>query len=549
MEFDGMKIWISGAIDHSIDDISKANIECFIYDLTCKIILNRGHIIHGSHPTITPIIIRAAQSFNNCIDTKRFITFVACRYFSNLYESNVEGWKRYVSFHETPTIRDAINQRDASLAVMRLYLAERSDAFIAIGGKFWDNFPSRAGVSEEAKLAMEKKIPCFILGGFGGKASDLAMTISQEHHELKNGLNADDNKKLSECSDPAYCVNSISEQLQRLPFKSNSISKSNAGTFRILCLDGGGIKGTYAASFLKGVEQQLGFKICDHFDLIAGTSTGGIIALALAKGLSAEEILKFYVEKGPQIFPTTRLFKKWMQNICQIFRAKHSQQQLRDALISVFGSGEKKTCLNDLRRKVVIPTFQAMNGKSVLFRTPHCMEGMLRKDTDLVDVAIATAAAPLYFPRAVVKSKYHSSEYIDGGIWANTPTLVAIVESVKQLNIPINKIDVLSIGTTEEAESFTNSSGGLASWIKRIAKLILHAQQDSTITLSKFLVGETKLLRVNCHVPNGKYSLDNAKEIDSLVELGIQDAENSEILMQISSRFLNGIEVSPFVEE
>jgi patatin-like phospholipase/acyl hydrolase len=73
-------------------------------------------------------------------------------------------------------------------------------------------------------------------------------------------------------------------------------------TFRILSLDGGGLRGTFSAKFLAEIERELGVRVADHFDLIAGTSTGSIIALGLALGLRAEDMLDFYVERGPDIF-------------------------------------------------------------------------------------------------------------------------------------------------------------------------------------------------------------------------------------------------------
>ena len=71
---------------------------------------------------------------------------------------------------------------------------------------------------------------------------------------------------------------------------------------RILTLDGGGIKGAFAASFLQTIEEATGKRIADHFDLIAGTSTGGIIALGLGLGMSTKEITQFYLNDGPRIF-------------------------------------------------------------------------------------------------------------------------------------------------------------------------------------------------------------------------------------------------------
>jgi uncharacterized protein len=93
--------------------------------------------------------------------------------------------------------------------------------------------------------------------------------------------------------------------------------------FRILSLDGGGIKGVFSAAVLAEWEKRTQLKIADHFDLIAGTSTGGIIALALGLGLQAEEILRFYKEQGPKIFPNITPQEKLSLNIRHLWEPKY----------------------------------------------------------------------------------------------------------------------------------------------------------------------------------------------------------------------------------
>jgi patatin-like phospholipase/acyl hydrolase len=115
-------------------------------------------------------------------------------------------------------------------------------------------------------------------------------------------------------------------------------------TRRILTIDGGGIKGVFPASFLATIEDSIGDSVAEYFDLIVGTSTGGIIALGLGLGLSAKDILDFYEKLGPSIFPGNYIIKllRW------IGFSKYDQRPLKSALISTFGEiklGESSTRL------------------------------------------------------------------------------------------------------------------------------------------------------------------------------------------------------------
>lgn len=546
ISLDGIRIWISGAIPETPNPKNEAIIK-FVSILTQKILSHNGCIVHGCHPSITPTIKEAASEYKRQTNnqTKKQILFCVSRHFETQYKDNLESWNEFATVLETPSINDSSNPRDESLKTMRDYLCARSDVIIAIGGEIWENFPSRTGVTAEINLAINSKLPCFILGGFGGSAEQLRNIIKDNHYKLKNGLDYEKNNQLANCEDPEECALTVLDQLSRLPLSTTTRTSTN--TFRILCLDGGGIKGTYSASFLSSIEAHFKCNIIDYFDLIAGTSTGGIIALAIAAGIPASDILNFYKNKGETIFPTTRFINRWRYHFKHLFSAKHSINSLRSSLESAFNPTDSRTTtLHDLKCRVVIPTFHPLSGKSFIFRTPHCEIGLSQENISIIDVAVATAAAPTFFIPATLKQNGITNEYIDGGVWANTPSLVAIIEATKHLDIPLNKIDILSIGTTEEVQTFSKYKSGIINWARHLVSLLLHAQQESTIQLSKYLLGETRILRINHHVPAGKFSLDNADGINELASLGTTTANNDEIIRQIKSRFLNGVEAQKF---
>jgi patatin-like phospholipase/acyl hydrolase len=158
--------------------------------------------------------------------------------------------------------------------------------------------------------------------------------------------------------------------------------------FQILSLDGGGIKGLFSAAILAFFEEDLKLKIIDHFDLIVGTSTGGIIALALGLGISPREIVEFYVNKGPMIFPKIKF-----PRVKQFLKRKYNSKNLEKALIDCFGDKH----LADSKKRLVIPSYNISNDDVYLFKTSH--HERLRRDykVPVWKVAMATSAAPTFF--------------------------------------------------------------------------------------------------------------------------------------------------------
>jgi uncharacterized protein len=131
--------------------------------------------------------------------------------------------------------------------------------------------------------------------------------------------------------------------------------------FQILSLDGGGYKGLFTVAVLTSLEEDLGVSITDHFDLLAGTSTGGIIALALGAGLRPADILDFYIKEGSSIFPAG-----WWRKLRQVVRTKYRAVPLEAALGRVFG----KRCLWESKIPLCIPSYDLRSDDVHLFRTP-----------------------------------------------------------------------------------------------------------------------------------------------------------------------------------
>lgn len=134
-------------------------------------------------------------------------------------------------------------------------------------------------------------------------------------------------------------------------------------------------------------------------------------------------------------------------------------------------------------------------------------------------------------------------EYIDGGVWANCPAMAAVVEAVCYLGVPLDRIDVLSIGTTDEPFTVKSmAQAGIVRWAASLISLLMNAQLDAAVRHAQQLVGESRFLRMNVTTGPGEYALDTAREIEALIALGNHGASQPDILNQVKSRFLNGID-------
>ena len=306
-----------------------------------------------------------------------------------------------------------------------------------------------------------------------------------------------------------------------------------ARPFRVLSLDGGGIMGTYTAAVLAELERMTGKRLWEYFDLITGTSTGGIIAVGLGLGIPAERLLELYMNEGSKIFPSPRLGwlgrRAW--DVKHFFKPKHSQSVLHRVVTDVVG--DKR--LGDSKVRLVIPAFDADRGSIQLFKTAHRPEYKQDYLLPAATVAIGTAAAPTYYAAYAAAG---GGCYIDGGVWANCPAMVGILEATCVLGHPIEAVEVLSVGTTTEPfhVGARRRRGGILRWSLGAAPLFMQAQVEGALGQAR-LATRDRLLRVNTVTTPGRFSMDDAREVLSLKALGEQSARTHE--REISERFLS----------
>lgn len=293
--------------------------------------------------------------------------------------------------------------------------------------------------------------------------------------------------------------------------------------FKVLALDGGGVKGTMPAAFLAHLEEGLGGrKISEYFDLIVGTSTGGIIAIGMGLGLSAREILSFYENDGPAIFRQGWLQEKMpkqLQTFIQVLFTKYNQKPLRDALGKRFSNKR----LGDSGKRLVIPSINADTGAPYLYKTPHTEHYKSDWKLSAVDIALATSAAPTFFP---VHINQDGLPLIDGGMWANNPIMVALIEAHCILGHPLEEIQILSLGCTSTSMNIHYENSNLFSFglVKKLAAIYGQTQSDSALGMAKVMLGENNIIRVNPIAPEGMFELGDYKKIQRLKALGKEQA-------------------------
>lgn len=327
---------------------------------------------------------------------------------------------------------------------------------------------------------------------------------------------------------------------------------SRKGKRRVLALDGGGIRGAFAAAFLQTIEEATGQRIVDHFDLIAGTSTGGIIALGLGLGLSANEILQFYVNDGPHIFgqqnnPNNQGWLSGSKLTVQrlLMRGKHAvapkydSTQLKRALERAFHSKR----LGDSSVRLVIPAYHADKGDVYVFKTRHHARFQMDWKESAVNVALATAAAPTYFEAHPMPS---GAPLIDGGIWANNPAGLAAVEARSVLGWRDDDLYIVRLGCTEEILDIPTSAG-YADLLLKSTALFMQGQSrgaDGTaMLLSDHRQDAPRYFPFQPKVPIGKFSIDGVDMIGRLRGLG--SAHGRDALPLFKQHFLDS-KAEPF---
>lgn len=249
----------------------------------------------------------------------------------------------------------------------------------------------------------------------------------------------------------------------------------------ILSIDGGGIRGIIPATVLKEIERRAKAPICRLFDAIAGTSTGGILALGLscpgADGgprFSAAELLAMYGTQGRRIFP-----HEFLAAVRQLFVPKYPERGRREVLAERF----RQARLSEALTEVLITSYDVEGRRPVFFRRSDAQSEPGR-DHPMLEVALATSAAPTYFPPVRLPGGRDGRDMVlvDGGVFANNPSMCGLVDRTTGSPSDPDTL-MVSLGTGELTKALGYRSArhwGLIGWGPHILDVVFDGVTETT---------------------------------------------------------------------
>jgi len=326
------------------------------------------------------------------------------------------------------------------------------------------------------------------------------------------------------------------------------------------------MRGLYTATVLDALSQHFASRrnaaqldVGRGFDLVTGTSTGGIIACGLAFGLSTAELIHLFRTVGPLVFknpmPNRALaFASWA--LRHLHRSANSDENLRAALAEQFGHATLQGVFRERGVAVCVPSVNLSTCQSIVFKTPHQQHFTRDGRLELVDVCLSTSAAPIYLPLAAIKHPDDEAQDMiltDGGLWANNPVLVGLIEGLSLAGSD-RPIEILSVSTCPSAQGTLTKrrdrSWGLFRWRAGTTALTMSLESQSwgyyhmALKLAEVLRGlgrQCRVIRLPHSAPSIQQSvhlgLDRAspEAMTVLADLGRNDGDFDRILATLGA--------------
>lgn len=334
-------------------------------------------------------------------------------------------------------------------------------------------------------------------------------------------------------------------------------------TFNILTLDGGGLRGIIPIRILQKVEELTGQRIHETFDMIVGTSTGGLIAACLTLRDPKDpgqvryrlvDIADIYIHQGHHIFPIRNGLSKFLHGLATFFRPAYSPDGL-DFVLKQRINGQR---IKDAIRPIMISTYDLNANEPVFFKSRQA-ETDEGANARMVDICRATSAAPTYLPAYSFEYKGKKLTGIDGGVYVNNPTMAAIAEISKHGKagyykkkdgspVAFEDMRILSLGTGTYTGSVTDAQAvrwGKLAWIKQIIEIMMRGVNQSTDYESKEMLDPGKYLRLNVEIYDKQFAdmADARPETRNHLEWAVMEqvTGNDDAITSLRS-FLNRID-------
>jgi len=253
--------------------------------------------------------------------------------------------------------------------------------------------------------------------------------------------------------------------------------------FKILSIDGGGIKGIFPAGILQEIEAEVDGYLWQYFDMIAGTSTGGILGIGLSAKQKARDLYDLYMNNGKMIFPKSK------NPLTSVFGTLHDRKPLEKMVNETLGNrlyGES-VC------RMVIPAVN-QHGEPSIYKTDHHKDYKRDHAEAMARVALDTSAAPIY-----LGANEEGEEFcVDGGLFANNPIMCAVVDAIACYDIRPNQIRVLSIGCGKYSKELNveKIKGGIRHWAD-ILDYTSQLQSHNVYGQAGLLIGRENICRIN----------------------------------------------------
>ena len=281
-----------------------------------------------------------------------------------------------------------------------------------------------------------------------------------------------------------------------------SPTPSSTERLRVLALSGGGFLGLYTATVLAGLEARAGRPLGRCFGMLAGTSIGGLLGMALAFEVPMRVVVELMLNHGSRVFSHRPLPHGAVSRLLDLSRSvtgpKYGGRELREALRSVLGERRLGEALHPL----VIPAVDVLACRSKVFKTPHGQVQESDAELPIVDVVMAACAAPAYFPSVRVGERL----YADGGLFAVAPDQIALHEAQHFLDIPPERVSMLSVGTAtaryRPREGVEDPQAGAVGWLSegRLILTMLSVQQQHVQAMMEDRLG-SHYLRLDADWP------------------------------------------------